>query len=695
MSGAIVIVRFASIGALGRTASDAVAAMIADRYGVRDPSCLEQVPQESKGVGEALLVTGGSDEAFRAELLLRAAIEDALAGGPGALLSADPGRNAAVIGTTVGGMRHCGEAIRLEARGDPRGALASFARIPAGTVLRRALRGLPVAGPRVTISCACASALSAVAHACALLRSGAVDTVLAGGYDPVSEFVYGGFSALQLVARGPLSPFSKDREGMKLGEGSAIFVLRRADDTARLGLPIMATIEGLGESSDAHHLTHPHPDGAGAAAAIGAACGRTVPDLLLAHATGTEGNDAAEYRAYRTVFGERLADVPVAALKSRLGHPLGAAGALELAIAIESAARGIMPSGGGRAPDLDSFPGLRLLRGPAAPGRPSRIVALAAGFGGANAAVAVSSGSSHPAPVASSPPRTVALAGWGAVCAAGRGTDGIRGLAACDEGNVPDSVLAGLIDRVKYRRIAMLPRLMIAAIRDLCATVGVAPDALAATPVLCATWHGAAEFTERYYRDLIASGIDLANPLLFAESVPNVGSGHVSIGLGITAPCASVVGSRSAGLEACALAISRIACGSWDRAIVVAGEEAHPLIDTVLGHSIGKAVHSRAAAVALLMQASAPGDGRPSVRAGVGTSRAGSVTSGSPVDADAGARRRPDVPECGAATPLAVAMLESSTPGGRFVRIASQEPGGAPWWLGIEEQREQNGEHVR
>lgn len=697
LSGHIVIVSAASISALGRTTAEAVAAMVEDRCGIREPSSLEQMPREYKGVGEARFESSGADDAFRAERLLGATIADALGRDVNSLLSVDANRNAAVIGTTVGGMRHCGVAMRLESAGDVRGAHASYARTPAGTVLRRALRGVPIGGPRITVSCACASGLSAIAHGCALLRSGAADVVVAGGYDPTSEFVYGGFSALQLVAAGPLSPFAKDREGMKLGEGCAIFVLRRAEDVARNGLRSIATIDGIGESSDAFHLTHPHPSGAGAAAALAAAIASCSPDLILAHATGTEGNDAAEFQAYRSTFVERLPEVPIVALKSRLGHPLAAAGALELSIAIEASAQGVFPSGTGRAPDLESFPGLRLLHGPAQPGAAKRIVALAAGFGGANAAVGASVGGTHACADAPETRRSVAIGGWGAVCSAGRGAAGLSSLASGGYVDVPDGVLAGLIDRTRHRRIAMLPRLMIAAIKDLCSSAALEPDALSEIPVLCATWHGAAGFTEHYYRDLVATGIDLANPLLFAESVPNVGSGHVSIGFGITAPCSSVVGSRNAGLEACALACARISSRAWNRAIVVAGDESLPLIDAVLGSTIGKPVRTHAAAVALLLESPSIGHPQALVRALPGDSLEQSVTSASPADDGFGQPPRPrrDVPECGAATPLAVAMLETASAGGRFISVVSQEPGGSPWTVCIDPQGESIGAHAR
>lgn len=683
MTDQVAIVAMSALGALGTSVRGIVEQMRADAVGIRPPAALEQLPKSCRNAGEVPMQPVSDGGLFRAEQLLRSALEDVAGAGRPCVLSSDPARNAVVVGTTVGGMRHCGAAMRAQCAGDEAAAMQHYCMIPASTVLRRATRGMRISGPMITVSCACASGLSALAHGCALLRSGSADAVIAGGYDPMSEFVYGGFSALQLIAEGPLRPFAADRDGMKVGEGCALFVLRRAVDASRDGLPVLGVIDGIGESSDAHHLTHPHPEGRGAATALRQATevlGRRMPDLLLAHATGTPGNDAAEFKAYVEAFGTRLHEVPVAALKSRLGHPLAAAGALELAIAIESRRQGIVPSGSGPEPDAESFPSLRLLRGVPQPGTPARVTCLAAGFGGANVAVTVSD------PGTASPRQDVAatvgasILGWGMVCPAGAGPSGVAAFSAAGASIIGDDVLARYVDRARYRRVAALPRMMIAAVRNLAESVGTDDDFLRSTPVLCATWHGAVDFTERYYRDLIESGVDLANPLLFAESVPNIGSGHVSMALGITAPCASVIGSRNSGLEAMALACARIESGAWDRAIVVASDEAHPLLDAVLSHWSGQSIRSVPSAVAVLVGSSRSG-GRP-VRAVPGGCAAGAFVSSSLMDRDLrGIFTETAIPECGAATPLAVAMAAVTAGTGRFPAVHSAEPGGTPWAL--------------
>ncbi len=616
MKRGVEIVRTVVVSALGRTLAETVDALEAGQVGIRTPRALEQDPREPAGVGEVPTADAQLLGPDRAERMLGTALRQLLGVDDRASMQDGSRRWAIVLGTTLGGMRHCGTGLRADARGETALADTCLARSSASAVLAAALGDLPFSGPSITVSAACASALAAMAHGCALLEAGEADCVIAGGYDPVAEFVYGGFSALQLVAQGPLSPFAPEREGMKLGEGIALCVLRRAGEAAAGNpaagdAPAFATIVATGESSDAHHLTQPHPVGAGAARALAQLdVDARPPELLVAHATGTPGNDSVEYLAYRQVLGDRLTNVPVVALKSRFGHPLGAAGALELFSALGCAQRGFMPTSAGRGRDREAFPDLALLEGAVVRSAPRDIVALAAGFGGANAAIRVrreDSGRVRDVGRVVAPARaqaTVCITGAGAVSPAGQG---VAALAAAIGGSgfdraFDEATLLPLLDAAKVRRLALLPRLMIAAVRDLCQAHGIAADELRDTPLVAASWCGASDFTERYYRDLISSGIDLANPMLFAESVPNIGSAQASIALGIQAASISVVGRRTAGLEALFLAKARIASGEWQRAIVVAAEEEHPLVTRVLRHCCGEPITTSTAAVALLLE---------------------------------------------------------------------------------------------
>ena len=189
---------------------------------------------------------------------------------------------------------------------------------------------LGITGPVYTVSNACASGAMAIVSGVRLLAAGLADLVVAGGVDSLARFTTTGFEALGAVSGSPCTPFASDRHGINLGEGGALVVLTR-DRTASA----LAAVTGVGETCDAHHISAPDPTGAGAANAMKLALesGGFSPneiDLVSAHGTGTQQNDAAEALAIAEVIG---ANVPVASYKRLTGHTLAGAGALQAAIA--------------------------------------------------------------------------------------------------------------------------------------------------------------------------------------------------------------------------------------------------------------------------------------------------------------------------------------------------------------------------
>lgn len=183
-----------------------------------------------------------------------------------------------------------------------------------------------VGGPAWSVSTACSSSAKVFASARRLLASGVCDAVVVGGADAHTRTVVEGFHALESLAEGLTRPLCADRDGINLGEGAAFFIMRKAGRGVRL--------LGVGESSDAYHLTAPDPDGVGAEAAMRAALddARLRPedvDYVNLHGTGTVYNDAMECAAVRRVFGTR---VVCSSTKPLTGHCLGAAGAIEAAL---------------------------------------------------------------------------------------------------------------------------------------------------------------------------------------------------------------------------------------------------------------------------------------------------------------------------------------------------------------------------
>jgi 3-oxoacyl-[acyl-carrier-protein] synthase-1 len=188
------------------------------------------------------------------------------------------------------------------------------------------------------VSTACASGAGALIKGAELIQAGICDAVIAGGADIASETVLLGFDSLGAVSPGICKPFSKNRDGITLGEGAAFFLLSGEAVPSGEGFPRRGIrLLGAGESADAFHMTAPREDGAGAAAAMekALAAGGIKPGevgYVNAHGTGTPLNDRMEAHALASVFFKAGPGPLVSSTKPITGHTLGAAGALELAL---------------------------------------------------------------------------------------------------------------------------------------------------------------------------------------------------------------------------------------------------------------------------------------------------------------------------------------------------------------------------
>ncbi len=191
-----------------------------------------------------------------------------------------------------------------------------------------------ILGPRATIATACSSSATAIGCGLDAVRSGEVDIAIVGGSESLSEVTFGGFNSLRSVDEEYCRPFDLNRKGLSLGEGAAFLILEEAEHARKRGGKILAELMGYGLSGDGQHMTAPDPEGKGAARAMqealkDAGVNREEVDYINAHGTATPANDAAETKAIKSLFGERVGRIPVSASKSMIGHCLGAAGALE------------------------------------------------------------------------------------------------------------------------------------------------------------------------------------------------------------------------------------------------------------------------------------------------------------------------------------------------------------------------------
>ncbi len=200
-------------------------------------------------------------------------------------------------------------------------------------------------GPNLTYTTACSSSAVAIGEAWLRVASGELDMAIAGGAEaPLSFGSLKAWEALHTLATidaelpsASCKPFSKNRSGMVLGEGSAMVVLEPWDRAQARGATIHGEILGYGLSTDVGHITRPSVEGQAAAmraALASAACSATRIDAINAHGTGTQANDVTETAAIKSVFGERAAGIPISATKAMHGHLLGAAGALECVLSL-------------------------------------------------------------------------------------------------------------------------------------------------------------------------------------------------------------------------------------------------------------------------------------------------------------------------------------------------------------------------
>jgi len=257
---------------------------------------------------------------------------------------------------------------------------------------------LGLQGPSYSVGAACATANQSIGEAWRAIRTGEADVMLAGGSEAaICELSVGGFGAMKALstrnddpARAS-RPFDQGRDGFVIGEGAGVVVLEDEEHAKRRGARILAELAGSGATSDAHHMTHPLPDGAEAARAMASAlehAGVSAEEVscVNAHATSTFVGDRCESEAIRRVFNGRR--VPVTANKSMTGHLCGATGAIELIASVQSIVQGLIPPTI-NLEDLDPECDLDHVANVAREATVNVVISNSFGFGGHNSALVV------------------------------------------------------------------------------------------------------------------------------------------------------------------------------------------------------------------------------------------------------------------------------------------------------------------
>jgi 3-oxoacyl-[acyl-carrier-protein] synthase I len=197
-------------------------------------------------------------------------------------------------------------------------------------------------GPAVVVSSACSSSAKVFGNASRMMACGLIDAAIVGGVDSLCLTTLYGFNSLELLSTDLCQPYGEHRKGISISEAAG-FALLTLEKPSKYGV----AVTGIGESSDAHHMSSPHPEGAGAQAAMQQALvmGQCEPqqiDYINLHGTATRSNDAAEGLAVAKLFG---AQTPCSSTKGHTGHALGAAGIIEVALSALAIEKGVIPAG--------------------------------------------------------------------------------------------------------------------------------------------------------------------------------------------------------------------------------------------------------------------------------------------------------------------------------------------------------------
>ncbi len=356
----VVVTGIGVVSPVGSTATSTWDALVAGRSGIGKISQFDPSEFPVRIAGE---VDGFEPDAIfgrrrakhldRVTQLALVAAKEAI-DGSGLEIGADGDRVGVVWGTGVGGLGAFEDGITvLNERGpawvSPYSLPMMIPNMTAGHIAME----WGIRGYSSCTATACSASAQAIGEGLDLIRAGRVDSIVCGGSEAaVTRVGIAAFAAMKALSTRnddpelASRPFDADRDGFVMGEGAAALVLEDREMAIRRGAPILAELLGYGVSSDAFHMTQPHPEGDGAVRAMRAALRDAEIDVtsvsyVNAHGTSTPPNDRIETLALKKVFGEKVP--AVSSTKSMTGHTLGAAGALEAAVCVETLQHQILP----------------------------------------------------------------------------------------------------------------------------------------------------------------------------------------------------------------------------------------------------------------------------------------------------------------------------------------------------------------
>jgi beta-ketoacyl-acyl-carrier-protein synthase II len=337
----------------------------------------------------------------RFEQLAVAAAKEAMAGSGLEISESNSGRTGVLVSSAIGGLKSLQDAVILNHEEGPR-KISPFLipmLMPNGAAGMIAI-DFQVRGPCFSVASACASGADGIGTAWLMLKAGMIDAAIAGAAEmTVCHTAITAFDRVGAMARRDHDfsmtpqPFDKNRDGLVMGEGAAILILETESHARKRGANILAELAGYGSTADAFHVTAPHEEGAGGAAAMRMALDSACANpgelgYINAHGTGTVLNDQSETRAIKAAFGEQAFQIPVSSTKSMTGHLMGATGAVEVIFCVQAVREGILPPTiNYQTPDPECD--LDYIPNQAREKQVSLAISNAFGFGGHNAVLAI------------------------------------------------------------------------------------------------------------------------------------------------------------------------------------------------------------------------------------------------------------------------------------------------------------------
>lgn len=491
-------------------------------------------------------------------------------------VSAAPERVSVIVGSCVGGAVSIEKFYRDYVADPDKASGADVLKMPISAIANNVALRFGAQGVVDNIANACAAGTMSIAMAAELIRSGKADVVLAGGSDPMSSLAYSGFHALHALDNEPCRPFNKSK-GIALGEGAGILVVESYEHAKARGAKIYCEVLGSGVSSDAHHITAPHPEGEGMQAAMersiaNSGISASDVDYINAHGTGTPLNDSSELGAMLRVFGSE-GKVSCSTTKSMVGHCLGAAGSVEAVMCVKSIERGIVPPTVGytdedvelmreKAGNFDFVPNAGKER------KVEYVQSNNYAFGGNNASI-IYAKENAPRKLAQANKEKIYITGMGIVSPLGNTAEAYAesvnsGAQAhkCETcGDCTSVVDRADFDAVGmklnfYRKLDKLSQMTCVSGKRALANAGITVDENNAKKIgiVAGTSDGPQTDIGNFQKGIIAAGTQSGSAFLFPNTVYNAAPGYLSITAGVKGYNVTVSNGAASGIAAAAFA---------------------------------------------------------------------------------------------------------------------------------------------